>query len=71
MWPSSVPARYLEQKINQSNQYILQVQLLTYSVEEQTMFFFSSKSYSVHKNINYKRPTLKIPIACFQANFYK
>ena len=33
--------------------------------------FFFSKSYSVHKNINYKRPTLKIPIACFQANFYK
>ena len=43
MWPSSVPARYLEQKINQSNQYILQVQLLTYSVEEQTMFFFFFK----------------------------
>ena len=33
--------------------------------------FFFSKSYSVHKNINYKRPTLKLPIACFQANVYK
>ena len=33
--------------------------------------FFFSKSYSVHKNINHKRPTLKLPIACFQANVYK
>ena len=35
------------------------------------VFFFFSKSYSVHKNINHKRPTLKLPIACFQANVYK